>query len=456
MTLEELVVKVKADTTDAVRNVNSFGKKIQSVGQSISKATTPFLLAGGAITGALTAIVMKATTTGDQFDKMSLRTGISVENLSRLKYAADLSGISIGGVETSLKFLTKGMSDASYGTGEAKKAFEELGIKIVDANNNLRPTIDVMKEAATKIAAIENPAKQAALAMEMFGARSGTDLLPLLKEGGEGIDELMKKADDLGITISTKSATAAAKFNDTLGTLKASLSGVGVTIGTGLMPIIMDFINKYIMPLIKKLQKIPIETLTRSIKILAGAGGIMLLIGTIGKLIGAITSIGPVVKILFSFPEGLIIAGIALAVIGIVELIKHWNGIKKAMTGFYGKWIKPWLDPLIKGLKWVVDLFEKISNWFKKGMDKIAINVTGAEGYNPLTMGGLQMGGIVTRPTMAMIGEGGPEAIVPLNKMGIGMSVVYNIYGANDTEELRRTLREHDKELLNSLRNGRW
>ena len=98
----------------------------------------------------------------------------------------------------------------------------------------------------------------------------------------------------------------------------------------------------------------------------------------------------------------------------------------------------------------------EISNWFKKGMDKIAINVTGAEGYNPLTMGGLQMGGIVTRPTMAMIGEGGPEAIVPLNKMGIGMSVVYNIYGANDTEELRRTLREHDKELLNSLRNGRW
>jgi hypothetical protein len=51
-------------------------------------------------------------------------------------------------------------------------------------------------------------------------------------------------------------------------------------------------------------------------------------------------------------------------------------------------------------------------------MNKIAINVTGAEGINPLNVGGFASGGIVTRPTMAMIGEGGPEAVVPLNQIG--------------------------------------
>jgi hypothetical protein len=411
----DALLKVGVDTKEATSKLEDFGNKIKATGQSISRASTPFLVAGGAIVGALTGIVMKAATVGEQMDKMSLRTGISVENLSRLRYAADLSGVGIEGVETSLKFLTKGMNDASNGTGTAMKAFEELGIKVVDANNNLRPTIDVMKEAATKIAAIENPAKQAALAMEMFGARSGTDLLPLLKEGGKGIDELMKKADDLGITMSTKSATAAAEFNDSLDTLKASLGGVGVTIGTTLMPIVMDFVNNSILPLIKKFQEIPIETLMRDIKILAGVGGIGLLIGTVGKLIGAITSIGPAVSILFSFPTGLIIAGIALAVLGIIELVKHWDAIKTAMTGFYEKWIKPWLDPFIKGLEWIVNLVEKIVNWFKKGMGNMTVNVTGA---GEALGGRLQTGGIVTRPTIAMIGEGGPEAVIPLSKLG--------------------------------------
>jgi hypothetical protein len=34
---------------------------------------------------------------------------------------------------------------------------------------------------------------------------------------------------------------------------------------------------------------------------------------------------------------------------------------------------------------------------------------------------GLQHGGLVTRPTLAMVGEGGPEAVIPLNRLGAGL-----------------------------------
>jgi SLT domain-containing protein len=43
---------------------------------------------------------------------------------------------------------------------------------------------------------------------------------------------------------------------------------------------------------------------------------------------------------------------------------------------------------------------------------------------NPATP--FAMGGIVTRPTFAMIGEAGPEAVIPLNRaggMGLGLTV---------------------------------
>lgn len=46
---------------------------------------------------------------------------------------------------------------------------------------------------------------------------------------------------------------------------------------------------------------------------------------------------------------------------------------------------------------------------------------------------GLQHGGIVTRPTLAMVGEAGPEAVVPLNQarsmVGTGLTVVVQVQG---------------------------
>ena len=45
----------------------------------------------------------------------------------------------------------------------------------------------------------------------------------------------------------------------------------------------------------------------------------------------------------------------------------------------------------------------------------------------------LAEGGIVTRPTLALLGERGPEAVVPLGDGGLGQIVV-NVYGSVLTE----------------------
>ncbi len=56
---------------------------------------------------------------------------------------------------------------------------------------------------------------------------------------------------------------------------------------------------------------------------------------------------------------------------------------------------------------------------------------------------GLAEGGIVTRPTLAMVGEGGePEAVIPLSKMGqMGGGVNITINGALDPEGVARQIR---------------
>jgi hypothetical protein len=45
----------------------------------------------------------------------------------------------------------------------------------------------------------------------------------------------------------------------------------------------------------------------------------------------------------------------------------------------------------------------------------------------------LAEGGIVTRPTLAMIGEAGPEAVIPLNRLGNGGGITVNVMGGLST-----------------------
>ena len=53
------------------------------------------------------------------------------------------------------------------------------------------------------------------------------------------------------------------------------------------------------------------------------------------------------------------------------------------------------------------------------GGKKVALNIPEI----PL----LAKGGIVTKPTLAMVGENGPEAVIPLRRGGAGMGVTVNI-----------------------------
>ena len=50
----------------------------------------------------------------------------------------------------------------------------------------------------------------------------------------------------------------------------------------------------------------------------------------------------------------------------------------------------------------------------------------------------LANGGIVTGPTLAMIGEAGPEAVIPLGRGGAGNTVTINIYGDADAQAITK------------------
>ena len=54
---------------------------------------------------------------------------------------------------------------------------------------------------------------------------------------------------------------------------------------------------------------------------------------------------------------------------------------------------------------------------------------------------GLALGGIVTKPTLAVVGEAGPEAVIPLNKgKSMGTTININVAGSVFVEDLEQQI----------------
>jgi len=104
-----------------------------------------------------------------------------------------------------------------------------------------------------------------------------------------------------------------------------------------------------------------------------------------------------------------------------------WEAFCGAFAWFYNNVVKPVIDAIAAAFGW-------ISGIFTEGEARPPEEAGGArermpeESYKPSPEerepgGHWQHGAIITRPTFGLVGEGGPEAIIPLNKYGLGPSI---------------------------------
>jgi hypothetical protein len=213
------------------------GKKLLAFGNMLTSSALKFTAITSAAFAPLAGAALVFSRMGDEMAKASDRTGVQVEALSELAYAADQSGTSLSGLETGLKKSAKLMHEAKDGSKEAHKTISRLGLSVAQLEK-MRP--DQRFEAfADAISRIKDPGERAAMAMEVFG-KSGTELLPLMKEGAAGIQALRKRAQELGLVMGTDDARAAEEFGDRLDDLwkqtKMVTFHIGAAVATALLP----------------------------------------------------------------------------------------------------------------------------------------------------------------------------------------------------------------------------
>ena len=234
---QKSVEAVKADQTSLSGLVKGYEDQIKSLGKT-------FTVAGAAITASLGAMVKKTADYGDEMDEMSQRTGASVELLTGLDGALRKNGASAQDLAVGMKFLSGKMVDANNGNKDAIKLFEDLGISIHDTSTGeLRPMTDVLFDVATRFKGMENGAVKTTAAVDLLG-RGGMSLIPTLNLGADGLKREADQASRLGKVLTAEAAKACSDFNDSLVDLRGGLQGVGIQIGTVLMPMAKELVEK--------------------------------------------------------------------------------------------------------------------------------------------------------------------------------------------------------------------
>jgi hypothetical protein len=247
--MADLTVSLTANITDFKRGLNeaqaqmktSVGKMKEGWGD-LSKTLKHVTVAVTAASGAIYALAKSTANVGDQFQKLSIRTGASTEFLSEIAHAAELSDVSLSDLEVAFRKLAMTMGDADQGLSTATEAFKSLGIEIYNTSENrLKSIEEIFPELVDAFNKIEDETLKTARAVDIFG-RSGTALLPLIAEGTDGIKTMREEAKALGLVWSKDATDAAAKFNDDLTRLQYGLKGIRNEIGQALFPILNEWI----------------------------------------------------------------------------------------------------------------------------------------------------------------------------------------------------------------------
>ncbi|MDO8974328.1 phage tail tape measure protein [Reyranella sp.] len=133
-------------------------------------------------------------------DELADQIGVSNKFLQASQFLAAQNGVKLEQLETAYGKFNQKMGEAADGSKEMVEALQKLGVKNLDLAGKLRPTEDIMEDVAAAIAGIDDPARRAAAAVEFFG-KSGTKLLPMMAEIGNGADAMAAKMIKAGAYI---------------------------------------------------------------------------------------------------------------------------------------------------------------------------------------------------------------------------------------------------------------
>jgi hypothetical protein len=250
--------------------------------------------------------------------------------------------------------------------------------------------------------------------------RLAPEFREMVKEGASFDDIMAEIALTMGGAASEAANTAQGQFKR----LGLALSETKESIGAALLPAI-----EAVLPVLQKFAAWAQDN-PNTFLIVAGA------LGAIALSIMAIN-----VAMALN-PISLIAIGVIALVAALVAAYQRFEAVRTVVDAVFGG-LRFYVSNAVQAFKDMLTVvkavFNGIATAWNNTVGKLKFTVPGwvpgigGKGFDMPDIPMLAAGGIVTGPTLAMIGEAGPEAVIPLDRMGSmgGNNVTINVQGAD-------------------------
>jgi uncharacterized membrane protein YjjP (DUF1212 family) len=400
------------DGTGVKKAVKQF-QQLETVGEKAQFAIKKAAIPAAAALGGLAVALGDATRAAMEDQQEQAALALTLQNVTGAGAAQTAQ------VEKQISAMSRasGVADTEY-----RKALEALvrGTKDVGiAMNDMNLVMDISTATGMDSASVADALAKAYQGNFKALRSLSPEMSTMIKEGAS-LNEVM---DVLGGTFGGATATSAETAAGKMKILKNSIGETKESIGAALLPVL-----EAVLPVLNKFAAWAQDN-PQAFLAIAGA------IGLVAAAIVA-TNIAMAMN-----PFTLIAAGVALLVAALVVAYNKFDwfktGVNAIINGILGAF-----ESVVNGAIMMVNGIIRAYNAIPIAPDinTIAHVNLPSIGGNSATQAASRMnlprmaeGGIVSSPTLALIGEAGPEAVVPLDRMKTGGGVTVNVTGGLST-----------------------
>lgn len=279
-------------------------------------------------------------------------TGGTQELSTALTVLAD-NGIKGAEGGTKLRNIILSLQDAAK---DGAVDFGNFSVSVYDSEGNLRGVTDIMQDLQSNLEGMNQESKDAIIS-GVFNKQDLAAANAMLQTSSERYDELAKSIGDSAGAAQQMADVQLDNFQGQLTLLKSALEGVGIDIGTIIMPYLQKFVEKIqsVVDWFSNLDAKSQDLIVKAGLIVAAIGPILSIAGSIVGTIGKISSsIGTIVKIIPTVISAVstigtvitgtlipaiagvvtailpflpLIAAVAAAIAAVILVITHWAEI---------------------------------------------------------------------------------------------------------------------------------
>jgi len=354
----------------------------------------------------------------------------------------NVTGASDAQIASSEKFITQMSLASGVADDELRPALASLvrGTKDVETAQSALTLAQDIATGSNKSLAEVSDALAKAYGGNMKGLQALSPEIKMMIKDGASLDDVMNV---LGGSFGGASDAAAATAEGGMKRLGIAVSETKESIGAALIPIVEAALPVLIA--FGSWAQANTKTLLIIIGVIGGVSAAVLLFNTV---VGIATLVNTVFALSLTAAQlamvGFATLGIGLVIAALVALYFKFDIVRKVVDTV--------IDGIVTGTKFAFDvlknyftavlgiykgIFNGIASLWNNTIGKLSFEFPswvpglGGRGFSVPNIPYLAEGGIVTGPTLAMIGENGPEAVIPLNGSngGMGGGVTINITG---------------------------